>query len=81
MTPAPLLASTREELSDALAPRRRSGEPVALVPTMGALHEGHAALLRAARVAAGTGPVVTSIFVNPLQFAPGEDLDRYPRTF
>ncbi len=48
---------------------------------MGALHEGHAALLRAAREAAGTGPVVASVFVNPLQFAPGEDLDRYPRTF
>jgi pantoate--beta-alanine ligase len=48
---------------------------------MGALHEGHAALLRAARQAAGPGPVVTSIFVNPLQFAPGEDLDRSPRTF
>jgi pantoate--beta-alanine ligase len=47
---------------------------------MGALHEGHASLLRAARRAAGAGPVVASVFVNPLQFAPGEDLDRYPRT-
>lgn len=51
------------------------------VPTMGALHEGHAALIRAAREIAGAnGNVVVSVFVNPLQFGPGEDFTKYPRT-
>ncbi|WP_037912051.1 pantoate--beta-alanine ligase [Actinacidiphila yeochonensis] len=52
----------------------------AVVMTMGALHDGHAALIRAARAHAGTGRVTVSVFVNPLQFGAGEDLDRYPRT-
>jgi pantoate--beta-alanine ligase len=77
---SPVLAPTREELAAALAPYRRSGAEVGVVTTMGALHEGHARLLGVARERVGEGPVVATIFVNPLQFGAGEDLGRYPRT-
>jgi pantoate--beta-alanine ligase len=77
---APALASTRAELASLLAAHRAAGRRVGLVPTMGALHDGHASLMRVARDAVGDGPVVVSVFVNPLQFGAGEDLDRYPRT-
>jgi len=81
-TGRPVVARTREELARALDVTRASGGRVGLVPTMGALHAGHAALVDEARQRLGeAGPVVVSIFVNPLQFGPGEDLDRYPRSF
>ncbi len=74
----PIVARTRLGLA---AARRGLGAPVVLVPTMGALHEGHRALIRRAReIASPNGCVVVSVFVNPLQFGAGEDLDRYPRT-
>lgn len=66
--------------ADALRTRTRAGRR-AVVMTMGALHEGHATLIRTARRIAGDeGEVVVTVFVNPLQFGAGEDLDRYPRT-
>lgn len=71
-----VLLHTRQELADLPRPAQR-----AVVMTMGALHEGHAALVRAARERVGAaGTVVVTVFVNPLQFGPNEDFDRYPRT-
>jgi len=75
----PRVAETVSDLRAAVGRWRAAGELVALVPTMGALHEGHLALVRAGQAKAQR--VVVSIFVNPTQFAPNEDFGRYPRTF
>src|SRR5574339_972697 len=78
MATAPKILRTVPSLRRALEPYRRAGATIALVPTMGALHRGHTALIREARRRARR--VVVSIFVNPTQFAPHEDFASYPRT-
>src|ERR1700722_9301684 len=70
---------TLPKLRNAVSEFRKRGETIALVPTMGALHAGHFALVKSAQARADR--VVVSIFVNPAQFAPHEDLATYPRTF
>jgi pantoate--beta-alanine ligase len=69
--------TTVSELREALAPARRDGRTIGLVPTMGAFHDGHLSLIRRAR--RDCDVVVVSLFVNPTQFAPSEDLSAYPR--
>ena len=80
--PAPIpppVVTTVAELRDAMGAARREGKKIGLVPTMGALHDGHLSLVRASRSECGF--TVVTIFVNPSQFGPNEDLARYPRPF
>ncbi len=79
MASKPVVVETVQELRALTGAFRAEGARIALVPTMGALHSGHMALVRRAREVAQK--VVVSIFVNPTQFGPTEDFSRYPRTF
>ena len=73
-----LIINKISELRELVKSYKRDGKSIALVPTMGCLHDGHKSLLLKASTIADI--VITSIFVNPIQFCPGEDYDRYPRT-
>jgi len=77
VTGLPVLLRTVAEVRSAVAAARQGGQAIRLVPTMGALHDGHGALIE--RAERDGGLVVVTIFVNPAQFGPGEDFDRYPR--
>ncbi|WP_261129095.1 pantoate--beta-alanine ligase [Bacillus sp. Marseille-Q3570] len=74
-----IIIETKERMQEYMRENKQNGLTVGFVPTMGFLHEGHVSLMR--RASQECDIVVTSIFVNPLQFGPSEDLDRYPRDF